>query len=206
MQITQQHLLRQQSGAILAVSLILLLVMTILGVSNMKSAALELRMASNTQSHQHAFQAAETTLKIAENRLHVSGYDDTSVKDCSTGSALCYDDECAGGLCFFGAFSASDVRIDCKSDEMPIILPVWANPVLDVWNTASRHQTADLGSADATASFVVEFLCFVKKGDGTSFDADFFDNGAALYRITALAKSKDMKAQVMLQSTYRLNN
>ena len=56
----------KQRGAVLAVSLVLLLVMTILGISNMKSSSLELKMVKNTESRQHAFQAAETALLVAE--------------------------------------------------------------------------------------------------------------------------------------------
>jgi type IV pilus assembly protein PilX len=54
-----------QRGATLVVSLILLLVLTVLGVSGMNTATLELTMASNAQFHQGAFQAAETGIDIA---------------------------------------------------------------------------------------------------------------------------------------------
>jgi len=49
-----------QRGAALAVSLIFLLVLTMLAVSGMSSATLELMMAGNEQYRQSAFQAAET--------------------------------------------------------------------------------------------------------------------------------------------------
>ena len=55
----------RQSGAALVVGLILMLVMTVLGVSGMNTATLELMMASNAQSQQQAFQAAETGIDIA---------------------------------------------------------------------------------------------------------------------------------------------
>ncbi len=54
-----------QRGAVLVVGLILLMVLTVLGISGMNTATLELVMAGNTQSHQQAFQAAETGIDIS---------------------------------------------------------------------------------------------------------------------------------------------
>jgi type IV pilus assembly protein PilX len=54
-----------ESGAALVVGLILMLVLTVLGVSGMNMNTLELTMASNTQSQADAFQAAETGIDIA---------------------------------------------------------------------------------------------------------------------------------------------
>ena len=54
-----------QRGAALIVGLVLLLVLTILGVSGMSRSALELRMAGNSQAQNLAFQAAETGIDVA---------------------------------------------------------------------------------------------------------------------------------------------
>ena len=56
---------KQQHGAALIIGLVLLMVMTVLGVSGMNTATLELTMASNSQFHQDAFQAAETGVDIS---------------------------------------------------------------------------------------------------------------------------------------------
>ena len=56
---------QRQTGAALFVGLVLLLVMTVLGVSGMNTATLELAMAGNAQAQQQAFQAAETGIDIA---------------------------------------------------------------------------------------------------------------------------------------------
>lgn len=53
-----------QSGATLVIGLILLLALTILGVSGMNTTTLEITMASNTQFHQDAFQAAEDGIDV----------------------------------------------------------------------------------------------------------------------------------------------
>jgi cytoskeletal protein RodZ len=63
MRISDNH--RKQKGAALIVGLVLLLVLTVLGISGMNMATLELQMANNTQAAQLAFQAAETGIDIA---------------------------------------------------------------------------------------------------------------------------------------------
>lgn len=53
----------RQRGAALVVGLLLLLVLTLLAISGMNTASLELVMAGNTQYQQNAFQAAETGIE-----------------------------------------------------------------------------------------------------------------------------------------------
>jgi type IV pilus assembly protein PilX len=55
----------RQSGAALVVGLLLLLVLTILAISGMTTATLELQMAGNEQYQERAFQAAEAGLEQA---------------------------------------------------------------------------------------------------------------------------------------------
>lgn len=57
------HIRGKQHGAALVVGLLLLLVLTLLAISGMNTASLELVMAGNTQYHQNAFQAAETGIE-----------------------------------------------------------------------------------------------------------------------------------------------
>lgn len=61
---TSVRLPARQSGAALVVGLVLLLALTVIGVSGMNMATLELNMASNMQAQQAAFQAAETGIDI----------------------------------------------------------------------------------------------------------------------------------------------
>ena len=58
---------RRQSGAVLLVSLVILVVLTLLGVSTMNTTQLGEKMAANNQQMNHAFQAAETALSQAFN-------------------------------------------------------------------------------------------------------------------------------------------
>ncbi len=56
---------KHQTGAVLVVGLLLLVVITILAVSGMNTATTELTMARNDQVYENAFQAAETGLEQA---------------------------------------------------------------------------------------------------------------------------------------------
>jgi len=67
--LTANHTPVRQRGAVLAISLLVLLVMTVLGVAAMGSTTLQERMANNNRQQQVAFQAAEAALRAAENYL-----------------------------------------------------------------------------------------------------------------------------------------
>ncbi len=60
---------RVQKGAVLAVSLLILLIMTIIGVSAMQTTTLEERMAGNLLDQRIAFQTAEAALRVAEDQI-----------------------------------------------------------------------------------------------------------------------------------------
>ena len=57
--------MKMQSGTTLVMALILLTVLTLIGVSSMSSSSLELKIASNSQQHNIAFQAAQSSLAFA---------------------------------------------------------------------------------------------------------------------------------------------
>jgi type IV pilus assembly protein PilX len=65
------HPLRQR-GAALVIGLILLLVLTVLGITGVVTAALELQMSGNTQFQERSFQAAEYGIEQAINSPSLS--------------------------------------------------------------------------------------------------------------------------------------
>jgi type IV pilus assembly protein PilX len=76
----------RQRGAALIIGLVLLLVMTVLGVSGMGTAALELVMAGNAESQQDAFQAAETGIDIAIDRRNWTTFAPTDLESIDVGA------------------------------------------------------------------------------------------------------------------------
>ena len=78
---------RPQSGTVLAIGLVLLAVLTVLAVTGMQAAAIELVMAGNEQHRQRAFEAAEAGIEQALGSMSFS-------LD-ATAAAAMYDDPAA---------------------------------------------------------------------------------------------------------------
>ncbi len=62
---------KQQTGATLIVGLIMVLIMTVLGLSAIRGSGLQEQMAGNMRDRQLAFQASEAALRVAETQLEV---------------------------------------------------------------------------------------------------------------------------------------
>ncbi len=82
------HARPRQRGAVLVISLLILLIMTLIGITGMQTSVLEERMAGNYRDIALAFQASETALRDAESRIRDS-------IDGLTG----FSDACTDGLC-----------------------------------------------------------------------------------------------------------
>ncbi len=198
---------RHQEGAALIVTLVILLVMTLLGASSIDSSNLNLKIATSDKNRQLLFQAAEATLTIAEQIIEDQAPDDALLQDCASGSANCFDDTCANGLCFNGSYSSGDDQYDCGlSSASPPPENFWRSSTLNVWSDTNKHFTTTVNGMDENPKYIIEFLCFVERGDGSVFNAGNPNNGAPLFRVTALAEGTNGRGRVMLQSTYRFVN
>ena len=83
--------LKKQSGAILVVSLIMLLLLTLIGVAGTQVTGLEEKMANNSRDQNLSFQAAEAALRAAE--IKVLSKDTTIEFDSKTENGLLSEDE-----------------------------------------------------------------------------------------------------------------
>ena len=87
--------MKRQQGAVLVVSLIMLLIMTLIGLSSMRTTILEEKMAGNYRDRNIAFQAAEAALLDAEADVVCNG--------CTRGSPISgldnFDATCTNGIC-----------------------------------------------------------------------------------------------------------
>lgn len=66
--------MKQQRGSVLIISLLILLVMTMIGISAMSGSTLEEKMAASDRNHKVVFQNGETALKQAESTLLKADY------------------------------------------------------------------------------------------------------------------------------------
>ena len=211
-----QHINRQR-GATLIVALVILTIMTLIGISNLKSSSFQTQMARYSENREQTFMLAESTLKYAEaevnNDLHIL----SRVQDCAANSTDCYDEACAGGWCFNGTYRVGDHPWDCElgtatdSGGDPYD-PYWTDGSIDVWASDSLHRE---GPTDGYPGFpepkyIVEFLCYSSVDVDAGQECDSVDANdddcIALYRITSFATSRDEKAKVMLQSIIRVEN
>jgi type IV pilus assembly protein PilX len=165
----------RERGAVLVIALILLLVVTVLGVTGMRSTLLEERMTGNTQDMNVAFQAAEAALREGEELLRqpeLPAFD---------GSSGLYQPADAAGL------------------------PLWEtldwSSLLEVREYAGlAGAPGSLGRAGGRY-FIEELPRVATPGESLAADAPVDD--ASFYRVTARGVGTAGAATVMLQSTYK---
>ncbi|HEY6529366.1 MAG TPA: PilX N-terminal domain-containing pilus assembly protein [Cellvibrionaceae bacterium] len=201
---TAQH----QKGAALVVSLVLLAVVTLIGVTGMQNSTAELKMATAAQDHATAFAAAEAAMVQVEQQLATLPPDREKLLSTCTGVG-CFNKTCSQGLCFQGAYINVDSEFDCKvSDPTGKIKAIdfWSDSTLNIWKTSTRYKTIKIERLDANVKYITEFLCYVKRDSVTPFSgaAGEKNNGAPLFRITTLAEGNGLRGRVMLQSTYKV--
>ncbi len=207
---TEYRLAGRQGGAALIVSLIILAVVTILGVSSMSSSNTELKLAASMRDRGVAFEAAEAALAIVEQNLadHPPSRSDL-LSTCTGGN--CFNNSCNSGLCFDGDNQDGYSEFECQVANhagSAKRVTFWSDPALDVWNTENRHKEVKVDSVTTPVKYITEFLCYVARDDMTPFSAvpDESNNGAPLFRITVLALGNGNRASVALQSTYKVLN
>lgn len=197
-----QLIVKRQGGAALVVALVLLAAITIVGVSNMQSTMLEMKMVTSTMDRNRAFSIAEGALleaeSILENSLNLN-FAGLHTDDCSSN---CFTSTCNDGLCFDGEFENNDPAFFCSispSADTSARTFFWRDESLDVWETAGKHRIVNVGLNQV--KYIIEFLCFVDDGNG-NFGVSDPTAGDPLFRITVFVEGEGGLSPVMLQSTY----
>lgn len=171
-----------QRGAVLVVSLLLLLVMTILGLGASQSTRLQERMAGNQRDQEIALQSAEASLRAAELRVAPTN---PIVATCRT----------AGGA----SCDAYEMRTFVDGGGVPLDLAKQADLW---WNQFGRDYqfTAALGGVATTPEFAIERIAEVR--EVLSVGDSNLDTVRDFYRATARATGMTDTSQVVIQSTY----
>lgn len=180
--------LTRQNGAVLVVALILLILVTLLGLSGIRTITLEEKMTSAALDRSIAFNAAETALRAGE--------DDAMTRPLGLPPAAT-DGACDPAALIAKASTGyiSRTDVDCGPD--------WPGQVSSaLWDTHAKKATTDnLGSAaGASPSYIIEYL-------GNDFSCEPTDPQSdktycSRYRVTARAVPAAGRADVMLQSIY----
>ena len=165
-----------QGGVALIVALILLVVMTLVGLSGLRNVTLEERMTSNTFDRSISFQAAEAALKEAE--AEVQDKAALAVMQPALGTPC----SAANGVC--GAPSP-------PTEER------WLDNSTNWMNAATLNN----GGVSITPQYIIEFL-----GNGFSCSPTLGSpTTCSRYRITARSNAGADRSVVILQSIFAPN-
>ncbi|MDO9596652.1 MAG: PilX N-terminal domain-containing pilus assembly protein [Azoarcus sp.] len=179
---------QRQAGAALIVALILLVVMTLLGLSSVRTVSQGERMTSNTFDRSLGFQGAEAALRAGEAVADAqsktippnAGFDSSGLY--VDVGATCEASPCQNGLC-------SQPDKDCTAR--------WLDSGFNGWANAAGLGLTALA---ATPQYIVEYL-------GGNFPCNVDDPGIGAqnckrYRVSARSHGGGDRAMVILQSIY----
>ncbi|MDP3330644.1 MAG: PilX N-terminal domain-containing pilus assembly protein [Methylococcaceae bacterium] len=165
-----------QTGAVLIVSLIMLLLLTLIGVTSMQTTSLEEKMAGNMRDKDLAFQAAESALTVAEATLN------------PVPPAVLPTFFVAGT----GGFYTSDTTIDLSESEI-VTDSFWTS------NPVATSTVTGLGNGIATPKYIIQIM---QPGLGLATCLDG-SSGCTNYRIRVRATGGSTNAVVILESIYK---
>lgn len=173
----------RERGAALMVSLILLLILTLLGLSSVQNTTLQERMAGNYRSSVVAFEAAESALR--EGETGVDGY-----------------------LLRPTPSTSGKVKPkDAPDPDASTTGPWWKEADAGWWTTNGEEYSGTLKFLDVTTGgelekprYVVEELGLVKDSLNVGQSQD--ETGRWFYQVTARARGVNENTVSLLRSTY----
>ena len=171
---------RQQKGIALFLSLVMLLILTILGVSSVQTTSLQERMSRSALDSNMAFQSAEAAIHDAEDYIETN-----------------FD-----SLVAFDAPGANDAGLyyEAAWNETPN----WENAI---WNTGTGYREGvAVPGVVQPAQYIIEHVkTIVSDQDLLNLDNIGQDTGSGrvqIFRITTFGTGGTATARVMIQSTY----
>jgi type IV pilus assembly protein PilX len=207
------HSRKNQTGATLVFSLIILAVITLLSVASMRSSNSALKMAGSARDHAVAFQAAEAALTEAEQLVLNANYTDDDLVCRDSTSSRCFNTSCNNGLCFSGDVESITFRDECKIAKLTTSAEAWSKKshwenngtALPKIQIAKTHLTdADqLDSETLAVPYMVEFLCYAQRDTHSATDENNRNGGVPLYRVTVKSSGSAGRSSVMLQSVFK---
>jgi type IV pilus assembly protein PilX len=187
---TRDSVPKQQTGAVLVISLFILVVITLIGISAIQTTTLEEKMTGNMRDHDLAFQAAESALRDAEINLIENQVTDPFVwfPDNSPG------DNTAGFG--FGLYGPNNTILGGN-------LPLLAN-----WLNTNSRQFLDTNNQNAIYTAKTAPRSVIKRlppqpGQTVSMSSGVSKN--AIFEVTARGTGGSDKSQVVLRTRYLRN-
>jgi type IV pilus assembly protein PilX len=168
----------RERGVVLFVALILLLILSLLGVTAARMQTTEERMARNEDSRQVAEAAAEAALRNGEDTLQ-------NAPGISSFAAN------TGGLYYVSPSSGSQVPASWWT--VPADYAIYGSAPL----TTTAPALSGIPTPSQTPKVVIEFMGSV------AMPGDDMSNPPVTYRVTAIGSAPDGTPSSMLQSIYR---
>jgi len=176
--------LQRQSGAILVVSLIILLVLTIAALSSSRSILLQEKMTGAVREGHLALQAAESAIKDGE--------------------------EYVEGVVSTGDFSSAGTNGLYTTGETPAKSEMWGHAD---WSDNTKYAEATTANSDGVplGKYMVEIVNADISSTGDSgdvntlnLDQDYTMQGAGIggFRVTARGEGRDAQSVRMIQTYY----
>lgn len=170
---TLQHTFEKQQGVILITGLILLLVITIVGISNMQSVILSEKMTYNMRDSSIAFQASESALYDGERWIQEQLTKPDAVVTCTTAP--------------------------CAVWGQNILGVIWTQPD-SWWQANARSFSSTIYGLSAQPRYVIEEFGFVPSE--LSPEAKAKGSGYHYYKVTAYGSGEASTTKTVLESVY----
>ena len=171
---TSRH---SQRGAILVTSLLILLILTVIGITAMQVTRMQERMAGNSRDTSLAFQGSEAALRDAEQQLFTYAIEPVKCLDPSEACTTLYDRDIMANMA------------DNSAD--------WWEETAQQYGDDDEEELTDEGLKE-DPRFAVEEFAHVRMGD---LGVDSLDR-RTIYQVTARSTGGSGEANVVLQTTY----
>lgn len=201
---------QKQTGAVLIVGLIMMLLLTILGLASMGDSELQERMSGNVRDRNIAFQAAEGALRIAEDDLQTfTGLSAATFDGSRRGY---YPDFKTDGTSVVNNYTDPGPDLEDDTDDVGLSETITDGPAGwtgEEW--ARRGIQVDSDSFDGLAEqqqpyYVVEYLTFSptpsNSGNAIGLGSRASVADIEYYRITSYSVGGTADAEVILQTTF----
>lgn len=161
----------KQQGATLAITLLLLLVITLIGVSSIQVTTMEEKMSANLQDKELSFRAAESALAAGETWILAQTSEPTASASCSA----------------FPCVHTVYVNIN------------FATQAFSWWQSNSAAYTTALDNVKTPPRYMIEFLQFVP--DTPVVGTMSASSGVYYYQVTARGSGGADDSYTVLQTT-----
>jgi len=172
-------------GSVLVISLLMLLVLTMLGVTALDSTVMEERMSVNNRQHNLAHQAAEAALKNAENWLSNAAGNVVSESDISK---------------FAATNELYNSMVSTRSRDWDTMDPTaWLGDNSQGISSLDNYP-ADMSIIPGAPRYVIEYIGRVGNPPLSFTDPDL---RSYAFRVTAIGWGTDRQTNVILSSTFK---